>query len=223
MMPRAVSQVDRAYTHLQSRILNGSLRPGARIEIDEVMQALDISRQPIRDAINRLSFESFVEVIPQVGCVVAVWDGRECADALRVGALIEAEVCALAAARRTEHDLRELESLYYQIEVFLNDETAPEADYAETYRILNRRFHSALCACTGSPSLEALANSFVNRCDFAFTSSPRASGEPLSMRDVFLLDNRGHRAMLDAIERGDPAAARAVSKGHTDELAALAT
>lgn len=210
--------------------MSGTLLPGSRIEIDEIMEALAISRQPIRDAINRLSFESFVEVIPQVGCVVARWSAPERLDVLHVNAVVEAEICALSAERRSERDLRELASLHYQIEVFLDDEAGPPDEDAATYRDLNRRFHGALFRSIGSPSLEAVANSFLNRCDFAVSSNrreraerPLAPEERLSQRAFYRFDNRGHRAILDAIERGDPNEARSACKRHNDELVSHAT
>lgn len=59
------------YDNLQKSIIQGELKPGSRLTEDELTQAMNISRAPIREALNMLDRDGFVKIIPRKGVVVA--------------------------------------------------------------------------------------------------------------------------------------------------------
>lgn len=61
-----------AYEHLKARILEGDLGPGDRLSVLALAQALACSRVPVMEALKRLQAEGLVDIVPQVGCQVAV-------------------------------------------------------------------------------------------------------------------------------------------------------
>jgi len=56
------SLVDQVYTYVLSQIQSGELRPGHRLNIEEIAQDFGVSRTPVREAINRLTENGFVEM-----------------------------------------------------------------------------------------------------------------------------------------------------------------
>ena len=63
----AVSRADRAYERIKKRIFEFELMPGDRISESELARQIDVSRTPLRQALQRLQHEALVEVIPKVG------------------------------------------------------------------------------------------------------------------------------------------------------------
>jgi DNA-binding GntR family transcriptional regulator len=56
---------------IRRMILSGDLEPGARLDQEEVAKLLDVSRHPVRQAIERLAERGFVVLEPHKSAVVA--------------------------------------------------------------------------------------------------------------------------------------------------------
>ncbi|HDK25905.1 MAG TPA: GntR family transcriptional regulator, partial [Candidatus Atribacteria bacterium] len=66
-----LSLKDRVYQNIKLQIIRGNLKPGTRLLEEELSKAMNISRAPIREALNRLEKEGFVTITPRKGAVVA--------------------------------------------------------------------------------------------------------------------------------------------------------
>ncbi len=62
-----LSLADQAYTKIKQRIFDFDLMPGTRLAESELAQQSGISRTPLRQALQRLQHEGFVEAVPKVG------------------------------------------------------------------------------------------------------------------------------------------------------------
>lgn len=58
---------DQAYQAVRDRILDGDLAPGEFVREQDVSEALEVSRTPVREALGRLASEGFLERIPHRG------------------------------------------------------------------------------------------------------------------------------------------------------------
>ncbi|MCW5574962.1 MAG: GntR family transcriptional regulator [Burkholderiales bacterium] len=66
----AGSLADRAYAKIKKRIFDFDLMPGDRLSESELAQQAGVSRTPLRQALQRLQHEGFVEAIPKVGWLI---------------------------------------------------------------------------------------------------------------------------------------------------------
>ncbi|MBX3666113.1 MAG: GntR family transcriptional regulator [Burkholderiales bacterium] len=66
----AGSLADRAYAKIKKRIFDFDLMPGDRLSESELAQQASVSRTPLRQALQRLQHEGFVEAIPKVGWLI---------------------------------------------------------------------------------------------------------------------------------------------------------
>jgi DNA-binding GntR family transcriptional regulator len=66
------SLTDQAYAALRAMILDLRLLPGQRLVVQELAEALGMSRTPVREALVRLAAEALVEGTPNKGMRVAV-------------------------------------------------------------------------------------------------------------------------------------------------------
>ncbi len=59
-----------AYSKIRKMIALTELRPGEEIIVSELMKQLSLGKTPIREALNRLSYEGFIKVMPRKGMLV---------------------------------------------------------------------------------------------------------------------------------------------------------
>ncbi|EGQ26563.1 GntR family transcriptional regulator [Sporosarcina newyorkensis 2681] len=110
---------DRVYLYLRDQIINNKLQPGTKIEYEAIMKELGISRTPLRDAMNLLQHDKFVEIKPRSGTHVytpttkdieEVYDIRlslETLAVVRACASVSQEEC-IKLMKETDHAEKEL-------------------------------------------------------------------------------------------------------------------
>jgi DNA-binding GntR family transcriptional regulator len=103
-LPAHRTLAEKAFIALHQAILTGKLRPGERIPIEDLANALEMSPMPVREAIRRLDALGLVENVPHKGARItelSITDLRE----IYEGRLsLEPLAIALAAQRFTEED-----------------------------------------------------------------------------------------------------------------------
>lgn len=59
------------YDNLKERIISGELKPGMRLREEDLSSEMNISRAPIREALNMLERDGFTTIMPRKGAIVA--------------------------------------------------------------------------------------------------------------------------------------------------------
>src|SRR6056297_1502068 len=59
-----------AYEKIRKMIVLTKLKPGQEINVSELMKELDLGKTPIREALNRLSYEGYIRILPRKGMLV---------------------------------------------------------------------------------------------------------------------------------------------------------
>ncbi|MFM1653171.1 GntR family transcriptional regulator [Brevibacillus sp. B_LB10_24] len=88
---------ERVYLYLRDKIVHNQLKPGSRIDYDELMAELGVSRTPVRDALNRLQLDNLVEVRPRSGTFVSTPSKKAIKDLYNVRKPLESLAVELAA------------------------------------------------------------------------------------------------------------------------------
>ncbi len=183
----------RAARELRDRVLTGRLHPGDRLDLDEITEEFGISRTPVREALLELSYEGLVTVAPRSGITVIGITPEDAVDNFAVLAALAGKAAEMATARITPAELAELRVL------------ADAIDGADDVVAANRHFHRGVNRAARSPRLLTYLRQAVRVVpDNYFELFPEQ--EQRSRRE--------HAALLDAITRGDGAAARAVMEEH---------
>jgi DNA-binding GntR family transcriptional regulator len=100
------------YDTLAEMIASGSLKPGQHLVESELADQLGVSRQPIREALQRLSVDGWVELRPAYGAYVHVPTLEEITQLLGVRAVLEAYSAREAAQHVTKEHMARLRELY---------------------------------------------------------------------------------------------------------------
>ncbi len=188
-------------------ILQGELEPGSRIVETRVARELGTSQAPVREALRDLATLGFIDMQPHRGSWVRQPTKHELIEAIEVRAELEALAGRLAAERRTEKCVRDLEAL---MEGMME---AAERGDAHDQAFKNAKFHERI--------VEAARNSMLMRFwsmlePFARTYVT-ASAQGI---DLHWLGAR-HEALLEAIRDQDPERAATTSRDHAVQAADL--
>ena len=107
IIPETISKSEYVYQTLQEQILSGAFPPGMPLFIREISAQLDVSRTPVKEAIGRLTYDGYVELLPNRCAIVARISASEIMDLLEVREALEGSAAFYAAQRRTEEDIEE--------------------------------------------------------------------------------------------------------------------
>lgn len=202
-----MSKNNEIYSLIIQRLVTAQYAFGDRILVKELAAETGASRQPIMAALNRLRADGFVRIIPQVGCQVIDPPRGEIADFFIMFERMEGVLAELAAARRTDDDLRQLKQT--QAQLVRNVETAGSTD---DYVGLNRSFHRILHAMARSPLLAEKQRSNFDLADFFITHS-------VGFKAFKTEAVAEHEVIIEALEKQRPDDARAAAEQHIGEIA----
>jgi DNA-binding GntR family transcriptional regulator len=99
------------YQRLRDAILSVVFHPGQTLSENEVAEMLQVSRTPIREALQRLANEELIHVVPQVGTFVARMDLMRIREALFMREAIECAALARIPTNLAKGDLQLLQRI----------------------------------------------------------------------------------------------------------------
>ncbi len=180
------------------------LRPGTRVSENELARRFGTSRTPVREALFRLVDEGLVAVWPQRGTFIthislrAVRRARFVREAMEVAILRRAAEQGLSAANQT------------MAERAIEDQEAAR-DQPEWFTRADDAFHRAFADGIDVGNIWAVLEREKAQFDrLRFLSLPNVT-------PVETLIGQ-HRAMLDAVRRGDVTAAEHAAREHLSEV-----
>ncbi|MFJ4918823.1 GntR family transcriptional regulator [Streptomyces sp. NPDC088725] len=196
---------ERVYEALLDLIATRALLPGQHLVESELAGHLGVSRQPVREALQRLNTEGWVDLRPAQGAFVHRPTQGEADQLLSVRILLEAEAARLAAAGSAGTDsgtgIAELEALCAGGERSVADGDADAAVAA------NAAFHAKIVELAGNPVLAGLAAQVDRRARWYYATVAVRRGRESWAE---------HRAVLAAIVQRDEARASELMRGHTE-------
>jgi DNA-binding GntR family transcriptional regulator len=138
---------DAAYAAIQHLIVTGRLKGGSMISENELREQLNCGRTPIREALQRLKLEGFVEIHPRRGALVTTIDIRQQLELLEVRRPLEATMVRLAARRATAEQRLRMRQLADELEA------AVRQDDRDKYFGINRATHEIEAEATRNSML----------------------------------------------------------------------
>ncbi|MPZ61685.1 MAG: GntR family transcriptional regulator [Propionibacteriales bacterium] len=203
------------YETLEALIARNRLEPGQRLVETELAQELGVSRGPIREALQMLAREGWVELRPRHGAYVRKPSLEELEDYFQVRTLLEVEGARLAARGTHSGDdrkerLKELREVVDRFTGVWREHTSDDPkELDEEARQFHQEgsqvFHRGIVELTGNQALVDLLEHLGKRTSWYF--SPGVLKRSLSAW-------REHNRLLRAIERGDEERAVEVMRSH---------
>lgn len=192
---------ERVYEALLELITTRALQPGQHLVESELAGHLGVSRQPVREALQRLNTEGWVDLRPAQGAFVHEPTDDEADQLLSVRSLLEAEAARLAAANSGSAGIAALEALC------ATGEQAVADDDVDLAVATNAAFHAKIMELAGNVVLAELAGQVDRRVRWYYTPVARQRGKQSWIE---------HRDLIAAIAARDEQRATEVMKAHTE-------
>jgi DNA-binding GntR family transcriptional regulator len=203
------SLTDRTYDAVLDAISSGELPAGARINQDELAARLNVSRQPVVQALALLKIQGFVRETGRRGVVVAPLDAASIANLYEFRSALDGAASRGAAARGTA------EAKLWGPALIAEGRAAFASGSVKRMVEADMKFHRFIYDLCGNPIIAetaALHWHHIRRLIGGYL-------QHYPMRNVW----DEHQAILDAVMNGDAAKAEAAARHHADKAAAKFT
>jgi DNA-binding GntR family transcriptional regulator len=191
---------DHVYDVLRGRILARSLLPGDRLSVPLLAAELELSRSPVREAVQRLVVEGLAEEEINRGARVAGVDDADLADVFAVRAVLEGLAASLAATGDTTDLVAVLRAS------IAHHHDAVRADDEQAVIAIDQAFHQALLEAARNPHLERALGPLLGRAQVALLPDDQSRWPGATLAE--------HEAIYAAIREGDAPAAERAARDH---------
>lgn len=212
------SLVDQAVRSIFGHIQKNDLKAGTVLPAEgKLAELLNVSRPVVREAMRTLVGKGVVEMVNGVGAVVRPLDARSLSEVIeRLAATrvnnaweieearhgLEMHAAMLAAQKRTEQDLSELEKIVAKMRDAMDDKFR--------YASLNAEFHRRIAQATGNPLLHTLVCALLDALGGVMGE---IYGQVIP-DDHWVTIHRYHEEILDHIKHQRPEKARDATLEH---------
>jgi DNA-binding GntR family transcriptional regulator len=199
---------DAVYDQLKERLVEGRYAAGERVSAETLRLEFGVSKQPVMEALRRLSSDGLMEIVPQVGCRVSRYDLQEVDDFYVMFGGFEGTIAGIAALRRTAGQLAELDGVSARIEALRRETDASARSHG--YRVWNRRFHDVIHEMAHSRIMAETSRRMWDLSDFLINTT----GVPQPLSSALDERHADHEDIRAALHAGDQARARAEMERH---------
>ena len=194
---------------LRNAITECIFEPGGRLIERELCEMLGVSRTTLREGLRQLEAEGLLTLEPNKGPAVASLSAEEAEGVYAVRAELEGFACARCAERATREDLAALGESLARMRQAIADDDFQTLQHAKT------AFFDRLYEAASNPELKHILQRL--RARVTLIRGLDVNRAPRVRESV-----DGARAILAAITRRDPIAARRAAERHIARAASLA-
>lgn len=173
------------YKQLRRAIIMGHLRPGLKLDVDELARKYGTSVTPVRDALQMLGQEGLVTIKSRSGYFVTHTTLKELRDLLDLREILEIAAVERAIGRITEEQLEQLAHVHAPY-------TGDDDESYDRYTDENRRFHYLLAKASGNDQLAETLGRLHDRL-----------ARFMVLRHAGRIQPESHARILEAIRQGD--------------------
>ncbi len=195
---RSVTKTEAAFRALRQAIEDGRYHPGEHLRVQRLVEDLQMSPTPIREALRMLQSEGLVVHHAHRGTTVAEYSPEDAAEVYALRLVLEPMAARLAAERVTDEQLHELRRLHTELGAAVAD------SYHSSAAELNVLWHRAVYNASASRYLQE----FISRLWQALP------GRAIWLTSRASMSLEQHERVTVALERRDPDAAFACMREH---------
>ncbi|MBW1997843.1 MAG: GntR family transcriptional regulator [Deltaproteobacteria bacterium] len=189
------------YQEILKKIISGQYLPGERLTETRLSEEFQCSRGPVREALNRLETEGFLEHVPYHGATIKKHSPKDIKEYFELKELLEGKAVEWATPGFSEEDIAYLAGINRSMKHM----SPNEEGYVEKWQSANRAFHQFIRQRCGNEKMNWLVDEILLRVikyhKFLITRN----------RDGFLQD---HDTIVEAIKRRDARKARLAMEQH---------
>lgn len=141
---------ENAFSQLQKWIIDGTLQPGEKLNDVELAEALGVSRTPIRESLQLLEVQGFVQMFPGKATQVTDVDRESISDLLPPLAALQALSAELSIPNLTESIIKKLRETNKKFALAVEKE-----DYFQALKT-DEKFHQIIVDTANNPYISSM-------------------------------------------------------------------
>lgn len=197
---------ERAYQTIRSLILENEFRAGEQILEKTLVEKLNISRTPVREACVQLEKEGLIEIRPRKGIFIKPISAADMNEIYDIMTALEAQAAKILADKVkaglvTERELKQLEVPTQRMQDALSK------DNLKAWAQADEAFHLALLELCGNERLKQVVLQFWGQAHRARYFTLELRSKPTDSTD-------DHKAVVEAIRKGDALKAAKIHSQH---------
>ena len=182
---------DEAFQRIRADIVRSRLKPGEKLQPDQLRDLYDIGLSPVREALSRLASDGLAVAEGQRGFFVAPVSIGELMDVADLRTQFSVKALERSIALGDESWEAGIVAAYYQLNKLVKHMKTAPATYADEWEKRNRAFHAALEAACGSPWL-------LHFCEILYHQSERYRRRFVTYRELEPRIYEEHRSIMEA-------------------------
>jgi DNA-binding GntR family transcriptional regulator len=204
---------NKAYQHIQRKLLAGEWTAGDVLSELAVAKELGISRTPVREAFRDFEQEGVLEQVPRFGTRVKALDRHDLVELYELREALEPYAVAQAAGRLNETDAHTLDALCHEMKAVAEElrkrgRSSPDAAMMKRLMSADLAFHQLLIRAAGNRRMmKIVADSRLLARIFA---TPRQEHNVTVIEET----HRYHTQILAAVKSGRGETARKLMAAH---------
>lgn len=202
---RSQSLREQTYQVLRSSILSGEMLAGSRLVETQIAEKLQVSRTPIREALQQLQQEQLVVADENGNLRVVSFSPIDAKHLYRCRLVLEKESVLEACKRATAEQLAKIDLAIQQAEKAISQETNQLTSYQLLH--IDYQFHRAIAECSGNPWLTLLLDQLFDKMALLRMQTIQQNLKVLEIRSE-------HRQIYEAIVKQNPEQALAAIEHH---------
>lgn len=141
---------EQVYGFIKSKIINGEIKPGEKINEYEFAKELGISRGPVREALRQIEQEGLVQYMPNRGCMVTKLTDKEMYEMGMIRANLEMLAADVCEGNFSDATIHILEQCVDEMEKYEKEKALEKVIEAD------QKFHEAIVKEPGLLHLQKL-------------------------------------------------------------------
>ena len=178
---------DHVYNFIAKEIISGALSPNEKINENEIVKKMNISRTPVREALIRLASEGLLQNVPRKGFVLSHVDENTAKELYALIGLMEGYAAKIVAQTISDKDLKDMEFYVSSMDL------AIESNNYEMYYQLQTKFHDVYLDLCDNKTLLATLSQMKKK----FVRKVYRKEGIDDMQQVLRITNDEHRTILE--------------------------
>ncbi len=195
----AIVPKKQAYIQIRQMIFSDEIEPGSAMVERRLADKLEMSRVPVREALQRLVLEGILQYVPSQGLITRVYNEQEVLDLYHYREPLEGAAARLFTQRADDAEFHLIDRLYHGMEQQAAD------DNRIAFQNYDFEFHSAIARGSRNSRLVAELDDiyqeclYVSRSFFNRLTKDMKQQERKGMRQQILTE---HKSIRDAVMSG---------------------
>lgn len=189
-------------------IVTGQLAPGRRLIELELVEQLQVTRTPVREALNRLERDGLVIERPRTGFAVVHFNETMLRNVFDIRAVLDEHATRLAITRITDDEVEVLRGLVAECKRLASNDPSPRGRLKELQTGLE--IHRSIAQFSGNPMLADMLNGLLEKCQIYVWMELTQFNDWQQARDE-------HHAIVEAIAARDVEMACREARQHINQ------